>query len=706
LIMSFVTPLFIFGALATAVPILLHLIKRESAQKIPFPTLMFLRKISKRTIRYQKLRHLLLLLLRVLALLLLAFGFMRPFWYRAQAAADTGRVAQVHVILLDNSMSMAYGERWQRAREAAKEIMRRAEPGDKVSLLEFSDRTTVLSQPATDFEMVLDQVDTGTELTDRPTRYGQALKIAEKVALEAGMGARIIHLISDFQKSGWATEERDFRLGSSVKLEPMDVGEEAFSNLALGDVQLIEADENTEGGLNIRFSVANFGVEDRNAARVTLAVDDRVVDEKLVDAARGSVQGLEFQLPGLTAGMHDVTLAVEDPRLTRDNRFSMTVEARSKISVLSVENPSAGRGERSPSFFLASALNVSSISPYRLVSVAPRTFESMESVAGGLVIWNNVSGSGAPLQKKLQDFVRGGGGLIIVLADSSMASDFNRSFGSWIPVAMEATAGTAAGQSRLQRRDVYSLLTDLQMDHPIFRPFNAPHSGTFVGARFFSHARLRANEGSQVLARFDNGDPALIAAEVDKGRVLIMAFSADDATNDLPLKAVFAPFWHQILRYLENFRQDRQWLYVGDTIAPRKLLVEAAVRQGKVNANLDQAVVVMDPSKNRVSMPPEADALAVDMAGFYDIRTSDLSTSVAVNPVPRESDLSHGNVEEMTAGWISTESDAPAVVSPDEIPTAEEQDKREKIWRYLLLGVLAALIFEGLLANRFVMKPE
>lgn len=244
------------------------------------------------------------------------------------------------------------------------------------------------------------------------------------------------------------------------------------------------------------------------------------------------------------------------------------------------------------------------------------------------------------------------------------------------------------------------------MDHPIFRAFNEPHSGTFSSARFFDHARLGVAAGGQVLARFDNGDPALVAVDIDKGRVLVFTSSVDEATNDLPVKAVFAPFWHQILRYLENFRPERQWMNVGDTIAPRRLLVEAAVRKAKGNVDLNQPIVVLDPAKHRVPLAPGSDATAVDMAGFYEIRTSALNTSVAVNPALRESDLSHGNAEEMAAGWVSTEAKAPAAVSQDELPTAKEQDRRARFWRYLLLGVVTLLVAEGLLANRFILKPE
>ncbi len=704
--MNFVNPLFLLGALATAVPILLHLIKRESAQKIEFPTLMFLRKVSKRTIRYQKLRHLLLLLLRLLLLLLLVLAFMRPFLDRPQVAAAPGRVTSAHVILLDNSMSMAYGDRWDRARTEAAGIVRRAEPGDKVSLLTFSDRTDVLTLPATDFGVVLNEIERGAALTDRTTRYGQALKIAEKSALDAGADRRIIHLISDFQKSGWAADDSDFRLGSGIELQRVDVGSDQFSNLALGEVQVLEGEEAKGGGLKIRFSVVNFGNEDRNGTRVTMLVDDRVVEEKRVEVAKGALQGVEFQLAGLIPGLHNVALEVEDAGLARDNRFAMTLEARSKIPVVSVENPDAGRGGRAPGFFLANALNLSTVSRYRLTQMTPRQFEAAGAITGGLLIWNNAPGSGTGIQDRLRDFVKAGGGLVIVLADGALAADFGRSFASWLPIAVEDPAKSPGRRPGARPSDDYALLTDLRMDHPIFRPFDAPNSGTFSGARFYGHARLSVSAGAQILARFDNGDPALVAADIDKGRVLVFASSADDATNDLPVKAVFAPLWHQMLRYLENFRQERQWMDVGDTIAPKKLLVEAAIRRGKGNVNLNQAIVVMDPARRRLALAPGADAVALDAAGFYEIRTADLNTSVAVNPAARESDLAHGNSEEMAAGWISSEAKEPAAFASDELPTAEEKDQRARWWRYLLLAMLAALVLEGLLANRFILKPE
>jgi hypothetical protein len=114
----------------------------------------------------------------------------------------------------------------------------------------------------------------------------------------------------------------------------------------------------------------------------------------------------------------------------------------------------------------------------------------------------------------------------------------------------------------------------------------------------------------------------------------------------------------------------------------------------------------MDPARHRVPLPSGSDAISVDMAGFYDIRTPGLNASVAVNPSLRESDLAHGNAEEMAAGWVSKEAKAAEAMSPDERPTPADLDKKSRFWRYLLLAVVALLIFESLLANRFVLKAE
>ena len=77
--LTFLTPLFLYGALGALVPLLLHLIKRQRARLHVFSTLRFLKISQKAVVRQQRLRRLLLLLLRMAACAVLAMIFARPF---------------------------------------------------------------------------------------------------------------------------------------------------------------------------------------------------------------------------------------------------------------------------------------------------------------------------------------------------------------------------------------------------------------------------------------------------------------------------------------------------------------------------------------------------------------------------------------------------------------------------------------------------
>src|ERR1700741_2957815 len=99
--MNFLSPWFLLGALAVAGPILFHLIRRAARERVPFSSLMFLRPTPPRITRRRRLEHLWLLLLRCLALILLATGFARPFLSKDIALPTAPSEARQIVLLVD-----------------------------------------------------------------------------------------------------------------------------------------------------------------------------------------------------------------------------------------------------------------------------------------------------------------------------------------------------------------------------------------------------------------------------------------------------------------------------------------------------------------------------------------------------------------------------------------------------------------------------
>src|SRR2546423_8747990 len=135
--MSFLAPLFLLGALAVALPVLFHLIRRTSREKTLFSSLMFLMPTPPRVTRRSRLENIFLLILRCVVLCLLALGFARPFIQRPVQADPKSGAARKLLILLDSSASMRRGNVWAAARCQAAEDFRRASALGHVALFNF-----------------------------------------------------------------------------------------------------------------------------------------------------------------------------------------------------------------------------------------------------------------------------------------------------------------------------------------------------------------------------------------------------------------------------------------------------------------------------------------------------------------------------------------------------------------------------------------
>src|SRR5205809_450861 len=132
--MSFLAPLFLLGALAVALPVIFHLIRRTSREKTLFSSLMFLMPTPPRITRRSRLENIVLLILRCLVLCLLALGFARPFIQKPLQADSKNVAAKKFVLLLDTSASMRRGNLWPDARAKATEILQQTSPLDQVAI--------------------------------------------------------------------------------------------------------------------------------------------------------------------------------------------------------------------------------------------------------------------------------------------------------------------------------------------------------------------------------------------------------------------------------------------------------------------------------------------------------------------------------------------------------------------------------------------
>src|SRR3954470_21767232 len=237
--MSFLTPLFFAGLAALAVPVLVHLIQRERKRVVAFPSLMFVRRIPYQSVRRRRIRHWALLLLRAAALVLIVLAFARPFLPQAASATAAAAGVREIVIVLDQSASMGYGDHFARAQDAARNIVRGMNNGDRATLVLFA-RNAEENMRATSDRGRLEGAIAAAKVTAGSTRYGPAIKRAESILSRSNVTRREAVLISDFQKTGWSgSEEAKFPEG--MTLRTVSVAADGTTNLSVPSVSFARA---------------------------------------------------------------------------------------------------------------------------------------------------------------------------------------------------------------------------------------------------------------------------------------------------------------------------------------------------------------------------------------------------------------------------------------------------------------------------------
>src|SRR5262245_12293320 len=220
--MNFLNPLLLFAGLTVIAPILLHLVRKEEARKVPFSSLMFVTRMPKKSWRKQKLRHLFLLLLRVAALCLLVLVFARPFFTWKVSPPIQAFQPRSLIVLLDNSLSMRFADRFDKAKTQALQLVSGLAGRDSVQIVVFSDVSQTLNSPQTERGTIQTLI-RGLQPSYRSTKYAQALKLASQLLASAPGEIREIHWISDFQHTGWNDAQQDLALDEEVKVQVYDV---------------------------------------------------------------------------------------------------------------------------------------------------------------------------------------------------------------------------------------------------------------------------------------------------------------------------------------------------------------------------------------------------------------------------------------------------------------------------------------------------
>lgn len=696
--LSFLNGLFLAAGAVGLVPIIIHLIQRRKIQQVVFGSVRFLRKMSRRVVRRRRLTELILILLRVAALVMLAMAFARPFFWKTtqRLGSETVLGQEALMVLIDNSYSMRVGGRLDRAKKQALEVLDDLDPATVAGVGSFAGQFQLLSPIGASPDEATRAVKDIQPTWGATNLEGALVAAQAELTREDRREEQIrIVLISDFQKISWREGAR-FRLGPDTVLEPVDVSGGSADNVFVERVvvpRLIVAGGEREV---IRANVQNASDKPVRNAEVVFHVAGRAVQRQRVDIKPRSVSSVHFGYTFANVGdtVGKITVAAAD-ELQDDNTayFCVNVTPRIRVLLVAAKGAGAGKSDYDDEFFLTKAMVPDKASPLAVTSVRPQALVPSHLKGADVVLLANVSELAPATVKALEAFVAGGGGVGFFCGAGCDADKFNASLKGLAPCTLWKHA---------RAKDAVEPVAISWVDyrHEIFQPFAGPRTGDFGTPLFFQYFLVRDSQMSKVYCRFNTGHPMLLERKIGKGKSVLVTTSTDMKWNTLPVKSIFPPLVHQIVKRLcaERVAGDRN-VPVSEQVTHRLgEQVKAAELRTPDGSKRKLTVSKLSSGEENIV------SFTADRPGLYEIDHGAAKAAYAANMDGREPDLAHLDMQLWQAkvkplpGERVQGSGGAALLAQS---TARERaEAQQRIWAYLVGLVLLALALEMIVAAR------
>ena len=726
--MSFLNPLLLFGGLAIASPIIIHLLAKKQIKRVVWAAMRFLKATVDRNKRKMNIEDILLLILRCLILALLAFALARPSLREGGIGILGGDEAAI--ILVDNSGSMSTGDgavsRFEKAQKAAGQILDGLPAGSRVAVWLVSDTVREsVSEPARDLALARKSI-REAKRADQGTEWQPALRRAVEVLKKQPGVHKSIYAVTDGQAAGWKGIGEIRTLLESVKREMratlvlVTEGEER--NLGITDVRLATALPTVNQPLRFEVSVANFAPAGTDGVAVSLAVDDEPpADEQTLDTvpAGGAPKTLSLFVTFREPGFHTVTARLHADRCPFDDQRSLALRVIDEVNVLFVDGNPGAEPRDSEVFYLRNALTPVPVELRDRFFIKTRTVTGAEFEKTALrdfdaVVLANVVDLSPLAADALQAYVRGGGGLLIFPGSRISVPFYNDRLlaeRGLLPAAFGAVRGESFDETKAERPEKFFRLQTKDYAHGIVELWKDPANGSLGSAQFYRAYTLQPAKQSDVpgdgglpavVLSYADGEPAVMERPFGLGRVVQFSSTAGGAWNDLPVRPIFVPLMHRTLGFLLARFGDRLNIRAGTPFTH----IVAAERAGK-NYTVTEPGAKQGAARTRTVMvkngTPQIEQTETAVAGAYAVHfTEEIGTAVRFAAV---SEPGEGDLHELSAAELAALGSTVRIVrwTPDADIRGQMERERNgtELWLPFVLAAIGLVVVETLLGNRF-----
>ncbi|MEN9523489.1 MAG: hypothetical protein RL065_1866, partial [Bacteroidota bacterium] len=445
--MNFLFPSFLLASLAIALPIVIHLFNFKRYKKIYFPSIQFLKEVKQQTTNLNKLKHLLVLLFRSLAIIALVFAFAQPFLKNSLTNIKQGE--QQVSIYIDNSFSMANTKNGVPMLEIAKQKALELINGYNNNT-QFQIIANELNGSMQHLVSKTDAIKIVDEIKIQPqSPYLSNIIAKQKNALSVNKSEHsIAYLISDFQKSQCNFQKSN--TDTSIDIIALPLFSDEKQNISIDTCWFDSPIQTVNQQVKLLVKISNYGNADISNNRLTLMLNDKLkfVGDFSLSAHQYIIDTIPFTVT--QTSWNKGLISINDNAVTFDDNYYFTFEVKEKVNVLCIN-------EGSENIYLKALFNDKQID---------LTNSNVSQTDYGLfkntdcIVLNNLKTISSGLSSELQKFVTSGGSLIII---PNEVSDFN----TYNSLLNSMNCGIFSNLS-MQEQNVISVNTQMNLMKDVF----------------------------------------------------------------------------------------------------------------------------------------------------------------------------------------------------------------------------------------------
>ncbi len=675
--MNFVFPSFLFALSAISVPVIIHLFNFRRFKRIDFTNVRFIKEVKRDTQSKSKIKHLLVLLMRILAICFLVFAFAQPYIPVAKnSVVESERAVSIYI---DNSFSMdaigKNGTLLEQAKTKGAEIAKAYKPSDKFQLLtnDFEAR----HQRLMNREEFLQQLE---EVKSSPAtkKLSEIISRQEETINSAHVKNPLVYLLTDFQKTMADMDKIKADTGLIIRFVPFE--SQKTSNVFIDSCWFSSPVRKVNETIHLLVKITNLSDQTAENIPVKLLINGKQKSPGgvTIPANASVVDTLSFTLS--ENGWQDGMISIVDHPISFDDNFYFSFELSEKLNILCIN------GEKENTYLNALYGKDSS---FVFKNSSEKQIDYSSFNTENLIILNELNSVSSGLVQELNKYVRKGGSLMVFPSADINQSSYNEM--------LQLLGCNTYGNLQTNSIKISKINLDDDVYKEVFTKLNDNLDLPVASKHYTFNKNTKTTE--QHLLTLDNGESFLSKYSIEKGKVYLSSVPLNKEFSNLVQHAIFVPTLFKIailsvannpLFYIiskdESFEFDKMQLS-GDNVFHL------------VNKDLSFDVIPEHRMINNVYSIIIHNQIRA--AANYHLKSNDKDLSTySFNYDRKESDLkcyTSGELEDLATQYHLTK----ASVIKSDLPSMSKQlaqlESGVQLWKYCILLALVFLALEELL---------